>query len=119
MPLFQLVIEQCEGFLVRPDFAQPHIALDTTTIKLAIQFSPFFLNIGLGLLLDLFRTDGRLAPSHFDEFRRLLMSSPAGVPRQPPDHPESDPSANDQRRRKRPVNDVALGDQKREIVCAH
>ena len=119
MPLFQLVIEQCEGFLVRPDFAQPHVALESTPIKLAIQFRTFLLHVSLRLLLHLFRTDGRLAASHFDEFRRLLMSRPAGVPRQPPDHPESDPSANDQRRRKRPVNDVALGDQKREFVCAH
>ena len=119
MPLFQLVIEQCEGFFVRPDLAQPHVALDSTPIKFTIQFGPFFLNIGLGLLLDLFSPDGRLAPSHFDEFRRLLMGRPAGVPRQAPDHPESDPSADDQRRRKRPVNDVALGDQKREVGCAH
>ena len=104
---------------MRPDFAQPHVALDSTPIKLAIQFRPFLLHVSLRLLLHLFSPDGRLAPRHFDEFRRLLMGRPAGVPRQAPDHPESDPSADDQRRRKRPVNDVALGDQKREIVCAH
>jgi hypothetical protein len=117
--LLELVVEERKGFLVGADFTEAHVTLDLAAIVVAIEFSALFLNFRLGLLLHFLGGDRGLAAGDFDEFGRLFVGHAAGVPGQRPHHPEPDASAYDKRRRERPVKCIALGDQKREVGCAH
>jgi hypothetical protein len=103
------------------DLTQAHIALDLAAVELAVQLRPLLLNLRLGLLLQLLGRDRRLAPGHFDQFRCLLVRHPPGVPGQRPDDQKPDAAADeDENHRERPVEIlVALGNQKREVGCAH
>ena len=90
-----------------------------SAVELAVQLGAFLLDFPLGPLFELLGGDRRLAARHLDEFRRLLVGHAARVARDRPDHQKRQPSANDQCHRERPVKRVALGDQKREVGCAH
>ncbi len=115
LALLELVVEQGERLLMGADFSQPHVRLDLPAVEFPVQFSALFLDLALGLLLQLLGGDGGLAAGDLDQLGRLLVRDPAGLPGGHPHDEETGRHPREQRHRQRPVKRVALGYQKREI----
>ena len=107
--LLELVVEQRQRFLVRPDFTEPHIGLDLAPVEFPVGLGALLLDLRLGLLLHLLGRDCRLAARDLGQLGRLLVRHAPRVAGQRPDDQEADAPANHQRDRQRPVTRFALG----------